>query len=125
MKRSSSTPGMIKRAALCHCSLLEPLGTWTQSHDDEMSTDCEIYRVTGTSAFKNSGGKKMNQNKIEIERVLQTSGARYQRLFIGVWQMKEYLADPSKFAAVSAAAAPAAAPAEEKKEETKVSASIE
>merc|ERR1712141_444835 len=34
--------------------------------------------------------------------------------------MKEYLADPSKFAAVAAAAAPAAAaPAEEKKEEVK------
>ena len=33
--------------------------------------------------------------------------------------MKEYLADPSKFAAAAAAAAPAAA-AEEKKEEAKV-----
>ena len=36
-----------------------------------------------------------------------------------VFQMKEYLADPSKFAAAAAAAAPAAA-AEEKKEEAKV-----
>ena len=34
-----------------------------------------------------------------------------------MFQMKEYLADPSKFAAAAAAAAPAA---EEKKEEAKV-----
>ena len=45
--------------------------------------------------------------------------ALLSRRCVILFQMKEYLADPSKFAAAATAAAPAAA-AEEKKEEAKV-----